>query len=66
MDAGGRDGCCHGCCHGLRRVCVHKQRYNLGVAASIEAFYNRQRRHSTLGMLSPLANEELRLSPLGG
>jgi Transposase and inactivated derivatives len=32
----------------------------------IEAFYNRQRRHSTLGMLSPVAFEQLRLSPLGG
>ena len=32
----------------------------------IEAFYNRQRRHSTLGMLSPVAYEQLRLSPLHG
>ena len=32
----------------------------------IEAFYNRQRRHSTLGMRSPAAYEQLRLSPLGG
>jgi putative transposase len=32
----------------------------------IEAFYNRQRRHSTLKMLSPVAYEQLRLSPLGG
>jgi putative transposase len=32
----------------------------------IEAFYNRQRRHSTLGMLSPVAYEQLRLSLLGG
>ena len=32
----------------------------------IEAFYNRQRRHSTLGMLSPVAYEQLRLSPLSG
>ena len=32
----------------------------------IEAFYNRRRRHSTLGMLSPAAYEQLRLSPLGG
>jgi putative transposase len=30
----------------------------------IEAFYNRQRRHSTLGMMSPIAYEQLRLSPL--
>jgi putative transposase len=30
----------------------------------IEAFYNRERRHSTLGMLSPAAYEQLRLSPL--
>ena len=32
----------------------------------IEAFYNRRRRHSTLGMLSPIDYEQLRLSPLGG
>jgi transposase InsO family protein len=32
----------------------------------IEAFYNRQRRHSTLNMLSPIDYEQLRLSPLGG
>jgi putative transposase len=32
----------------------------------IEAFYNRQRRHSSLGMLSPANYEQLRLSPLGG
>ncbi len=31
----------------------------------IEAFYNRQRRDSTFGMLSPIAYEQLRLSPLG-
>ena len=30
----------------------------------IEAFYNRQRRHSTLQMLSPAHYEQLRLSPL--
>ena len=30
----------------------------------IEAFYNRQRRHSTLEMLSPANYEQLRLSPL--
>jgi len=32
----------------------------------IEAFYNRQRRHSTLHMLSPANYEQLQLSPLGG
>jgi transposase InsO family protein len=32
----------------------------------IEAFYNRQRRRSTLKMLSPVNYEQLRLSPLGG
>jgi len=32
----------------------------------IEAFYNRQRRHSTLNMLSLANFEQLRLSPLGG
>jgi putative transposase len=31
----------------------------------IEAFYNRERRHSTLGMRSPVAYEQLRLSLLG-
>ena len=31
----------------------------------IEAFYNRRRRHSTLGMLSPTDYEQLRLSSLG-
>jgi putative transposase len=31
----------------------------------IEAFYNRRRRHSTLGMLSPTDYERLRHSPLG-
>ena len=30
----------------------------------IDAFYNRQRRHSTLNMLSPASYEQLRLSPL--
>jgi putative transposase len=30
----------------------------------IEAFYNRQRRHSTLNMLSPADYEQLPLSPL--
>ena len=32
----------------------------------IEAFYNRQRRHSTLGMISPATYEQLHLSPLDG
>jgi transposase InsO family protein len=32
----------------------------------IEAFYNRERRHSTLGMRSPIAYEQLQLQPLGG
>jgi transposase InsO family protein len=31
----------------------------------IEAFYNRQCGHSTLKMLSPVAYEQLRRSPLG-
>ena len=31
----------------------------------IEAFYNRRRRHSTLGMLSPVDYEQLQLQPLG-
>ena len=32
----------------------------------IEAFYNRQRRHYTLGMLSPASYEQLRLHALDG
>jgi putative transposase len=32
----------------------------------IEAFHNRERRHSTLGMRSPVAYQQLRLSALGG
>jgi putative transposase len=32
----------------------------------IEAFYNRQRRHSALHMLSPADYEQQQLSPLGG
>ena len=36
------------------------------VSEYIEAFYNRERRHSTLGMRSPVTYEQLRLSPLGG
>ena len=32
----------------------------------IAAFYNRQRRHSTLNMLSPVAFEQLQLQPLDG
>ena len=31
----------------------------------VEAFCNRQRRHSTLHMLSPVDYEQFRLSPLG-
>jgi transposase InsO family protein len=31
----------------------------------IEAFYNRRRRHSTLGMLSPLEFEKGTLGPAG-
>jgi aryl-alcohol dehydrogenase-like predicted oxidoreductase len=31
----------------------------------LDPFYNRERRHSTLGMRSPLAYEQPRLSPLG-
>src|SRR5436190_18617324 len=32
----------------------------------IEAFYNRECRHSTLGMRSPVTYEQLRLFPRGG
>jgi transposase InsO family protein len=39
---------------------------DIGVLSIVIAFYNRHRRHSTLGMLSPADYEQLRLSPLGG
>ena len=56
----------------LKKELVHRRTWptrlelQSAVFEYIEAFYNRQRRHSTLGMLSPVAYEQLRLSPLGG
>ena len=56
----------------LKKELVHRRSWpsrlelQSAVFEYIEAFYNRQRRHSTLGMLSPVAYEQLRLSPLGG
>ena len=48
-----------------RRTWPDRLELQTAVFEYIEAFYNRQRRHSTLGMLSPVAYEQLRLSPLG-
>jgi putative transposase len=56
----------------LKKELVHRRSWptrlelQSAVFEYIEAFYNRQRRHSTLGMLSPVAFEQLQLSPLGG
>jgi putative transposase len=49
-----------------RRTWPDRLELQSAVFEYIEAFYNRQRRHSTLNMLSPVAYEQLRLSPLGG
>jgi transposase InsO family protein len=49
-----------------RRSWPSRRELQSAVFEYIEAFYNRQRRHSTLAMLSPVAYEQLRLSPLGG
>jgi putative transposase len=49
-----------------RRTWPDRLELQSAVFEYIEAFYNRQRRHSTLGMLSPVAYEQLRLSPLYG
>ncbi len=49
-----------------RRTWPSRLELQSAVFEYIEAFYNRQRRHSTLGMLSPTTYEQLRLSPLGG
>jgi putative transposase len=48
-----------------RRTWPSRLELQSAVFEYVEAFYNRQRRHSTLGMLSPVAYEQLRLSPLG-
>jgi putative transposase len=49
-----------------RRSWPSRHELQSAVFEYIEAFYNRRRRHSTLGMLSPIAYEQLRLSPLSG
>ena len=49
-----------------RRTWPTRRELQSAVFEYIEAFYNRERRHSTLGMLSPIDYEQLRLSPLGG
>ena len=50
----------------VTRTCDRPPGHQSAVFEYIEAFYNRQRRHSTLNMLSPANYEQLRLSPLGG
>jgi transposase InsO family protein len=47
-----------------RRTWPSRLELQSAVFEYIEAFYNRQRRHSTLGMLSPAAYEQLRPSTL--
>jgi transposase InsO family protein len=47
-----------------RRTWPDRLELQSAVFEYIEAFYNRQRRHSTLNMLSPASYEQLRLSPL--
>jgi len=47
-----------------RRAWPSRLELQSAVFEYIEAFYNRERRHSTLGMLSPAAYEQLRLQPL--
>ena len=49
-----------------RRTWPSRLELQSAVFEYIEAFYNRQRRHSTLGMRSPAAYEQLRLRPLSG
>jgi putative transposase len=49
-----------------RRAWPSRLELQSAVFECIEAFYDRRRRHSTLGMLSPIAYEQLRLSPLSG
>ena len=49
-----------------RRAWPSRLELQSAVFEYIEAFYNRQRRHSTLNMLSPVTYEQLQLSPLGG
>jgi putative transposase len=47
-----------------RRTWPSRLELQSAVFEYIEAFYNRQRRHSTLKMLSPAAYEQLRLQQL--
>ena len=47
-----------------RRTWPSRLELQSAVFEYIEAFYNRQRRHSTLGMLSPTNYEQLQLSTL--
>ncbi len=49
-----------------RRTWPSRLELQSAVFEYIEAFYNRERRHSTLGMRSPVAYEQLQLQPLGG
>jgi putative transposase len=49
-----------------RRTWPNRLELQSAVFEYVEAFYNRQRRHSTLGMLSPANYEQLQLSPLSG
>jgi putative transposase len=49
-----------------RRTWPSRLELQSAVFEYIEAFYNRQRRHSTLNMLAPADYERLRLSPLRG
>jgi putative transposase len=56
----------------LKKELVHRRSWpnrlelQSAVFEYIEAFYNRQRRHSALHMLSPADYEQQQLSPLGG
>jgi Transposase, Mutator family/Integrase core domain len=49
-----------------RRAWPSRLELQTAVSEHIEAFHNRQRRHSTLNMLSPATYKQLQLSPLGG
>jgi putative transposase len=49
-----------------RRTWPSRLELQSAVFEYIEAFYNRERRHSTLGMRSPATYEQLQLQPLGG
>ena len=49
-----------------RRTWPSRLELQSAVFEYIEAFYNRERRHSTLGMRSPVAYEQLQLQPLRG